>query len=158
MHTDKQYTDKFALEVIALHRFFEDWFGGYCENSDQVFTDRLSGKMREDFTIILPAGIMLKGRDFWPEFKKLYGDNPEFQISIRNVRQRTPATGSVHVITYEEWQRNAKNSKPENNGRVSSAIFFDDERSPNGLKWFHVHETWLPDSVIAAEPFDWPHS
>ena len=56
MHTDKEYTDRFSREVIDLHRFFEDWFGGYCENSEEVFAERLLSRMHEEFNIILPAG------------------------------------------------------------------------------------------------------
>ena len=158
MHTDKQYTDRLAIEIIELHRFFEDWFGGYCENSEEVFAERLLDRMHADFSIILPAGIMLNGSDFWPEFTKLYGSNPDFQINIRDIREKPQVAASVYAVTYQEWQRNAKQSNPENNGRLSSAVFLADEQAPNGLKWFHVHETWLPDSVMAAEPFDWLHS
>ena len=88
MHTDKEYTDRLAIEIIELHRFFEDWFGGYCENSEDVFAERLLDRMHADFSIILPAGIKLNGADFWPEFTKLYGSNPDFQISIRDVREK----------------------------------------------------------------------
>ena len=155
MHTDQLYTDRFALEVIALHRFFEVWFGGHCENDEQAFADGMLCRMREDFTIVLPGGAMLEGRRFWPEFKKLHGDNPDFHISIRNVQRKTLPAAPIHLVIYEEWQRNARNSKPANNGRLSSALFLEDEKTPNGIAWLHVHETWLPESVTAAEPFDW---
>ena len=87
MHTDKEYTDRFSLEVIELHRFFEDWFGGYCVDSEEVFAERLLSRMHEDFNIVLPGGMMIYGAHFWPEFRKLYGSNPDFHISIRVVRQ-----------------------------------------------------------------------
>ena len=153
MHTDKEYTDQLAIEIIDLHRFFEDWFGGYCDDSEEVFAERLLDRMHEDFSIVLPGGIMLDGAGFFPEFRKLYGSNPGFHISIREVRQKPSVTDSVYTVTYQEWQRNAMQSIPENNGRLSSAILLTDEQAPNGLKWFHVHETWLPDGVISAEPF-----
>ena len=154
MHTDKQYTDRFSQEVIDLHRFFEDWFGGYCENNEAVFAERL---LNEDFVIVMPAGIMLNGADLWPEFRKLYGTNPDFHISIRDVKQKPSISDSVYTVTYQEWQRNARQSKPENNGRLSSAVFVADEQAPNGIKWFHVHETWLPDGIVSAEAYDWQH-
>ena len=157
MHTDKQYTDRLAKEVIDLHQFFEDWFGGYCENSEEVFSARLLQRMHEDFSIVLPGGLLLNGADFWPEFMKLYSSNPDFHISIRDLRQKPLLSASVMTVTYQEWQRNAKQSKPENNGRLSSAVFVTNEQAPNGIKWFHVHETWLPDGVLAAERFDWQH-
>ena len=158
MHTDKDYDDFISIEIIELHRFFEDWFGGYCDDSDQVFAERLLDRMHEDFSIVLPGGIMLDGAGFLPEFRKLYGSNPGFHISIREVRQQPSVTDSVYTVTYQEWQRNAMQSIPENNGRLSSAILLTDEQAPNGFKWFHVHETWLPDPIIAVEPFNWIHS
>ena len=158
MHTDKDYTDFVALEVIELHRFFEDWFGGYCDDSEEVFSEGILSRMHGDFNIILPGGMMIYGADFWPEFRKLYGSNPDFHISIRAIQQQPLVSDSVYLVNYQEWQRNARQSKPENNGRLSSAVFLADKDAPNGIKWFHVHETWLPDSVIAAEPFDWLHS
>ena len=158
MHTDKQYTDRFAQEVIDLHVFFEDWFGGYCENSEEVFAERLLDRMHGDFNIILPGGMMIYGANFWPEFRKLYGSNPDFHISIRAIQQHPLPGDSIYLVNYQEWQRNALQSKPENNGRLSSAVFVDDKDAPNGVKWFHVHETWLPDAVIAAEAYDWEHS
>jgi len=158
MHTDKQYADRFAREVIDLHIFFEDWFGGYCENSEQVFAERLLDRMHGDFNIILPGGMMIYGAHFWPEFRKLYGSNPDFHISIRAVQQQPLAGDSVYLVNYQEWQRNALQSTPKNNGRLSSAVFVEDSDAPNGINWFHVHETWLPDGVMAAEPYDWEHS
>ena len=158
MHTDKNYTDQLAIEIIDLHRFFEDWFGGYCDDSEEVFAERLLSRMHEDFNIVLPGGMMIYGAHFWPEFRKLYGSNPDFHISIRAVRQTPLPADSAHLVTYEEWQRNALQSKPQDNGRLSSAVFVNDEDAPNGIKWFHVHETWLPDAVITAEAYDWEHS
>ncbi len=59
----------------------------------------------------------------------------------------------IVLATYEEWQKGALNSKPPNNGRVSSAVFLKDRSRPNGLMWLHVHETWLPEAVVSADPF-----
>ena len=157
MHTDKQYKDRIAQEVIDLHVFFEDWFGGYCENSEQVFTDRLLSRMHEDFNIIMPGGMMLHIADFSPGFRELYGSNPDFHISIRAIRQLPLTADAIHLVNYQEWQRNAKLSTPANNGRLSSAVLVDDPAAPNGVKWFHVHETWLPEEVMSAERYDWEH-
>ena len=155
MHTDKNYTDPLAIEIIELHRFFEDWFSGSCENSDDVFSQRLLGRMDDDFYIVLPGGIGLLGSEFWPDFKTLYGTNSEFKISIRNVQQRSYSQDNLVIVTYEEWQMNAKYSEPPNNGRVSTGIMIKDESTPNGLRWAHVHETWLPQEQVEAEAFDW---
>ena len=157
MHTDKHYTDALAQEVIDLHRFFEDWFGGYCENGEQAFRQGLQERMHENFNIIMPGGMMIYGADFWPEFRKLYGSNPDFHISIRGLRRQPLVSDSIYLVNYQEWQRNALQSTPQNNGRLSSALFVAAQDAPNGVKWFHVHETWLPEGVMTAEAYDWEH-
>ncbi len=157
MHTDAQYKGPLAQEVIDLHRFFEDWFGGYCEHSEQVFKQGLLDRMHENFNIIMPGGMMLHIADFTPGFRDLYGSNPDFHISIRDIRQLPLAGDSIYLVSYQEWQRNARMSTPPNNGRLSSAVFVEDEDAPNGVKWFHVHETWLPMEVMSAAAYDWEH-
>lgn len=155
MKTDKDYADPLSKEIVDLHIFFEDWFNGSCGNSDEVFQDRLLSRMDEDFFIVLPGGMGIQGSGFWPEFRQLHGTNTEFKISIRNVQQRSCSQGDLLIASYEEWQKDAKYSEPSNNGRLSTAILIKDDSAPNGLKWAHVHETWLPKEQMDAELFDW---
>lgn len=54
------------------------------------------------------------------------------------------------LVTYEEWQRHALASMPPDNGRLSTALF----DCADGLRWLHVHETWLPAAQMAAGPYD----
>ena len=84
MHTDLQYNDSVAKEIIALHVFFEDWFRGNCNDSYRVFKNRLLSRMDIDFYIILPNGESYYGDQFWPEMRKSHGSNPNFKISLRN--------------------------------------------------------------------------
>ena len=42
-------------EVIELHQFFQDWFNGKLESSDESFK-RFSGVMEKSFEIISPDG------------------------------------------------------------------------------------------------------
>ena len=57
------------------------------------------------------------------------------------------------LATYEEWQRNALASTPPDNGRVAT-VLFEDDRAEDRLRWLHIHETWLPEEVMAAGPYD----
>ncbi len=155
MKADKDYRDAPAKEVVDLHVFFEDWFRGSCENNEQVWGERLHARMDEDFYIVLPGGHGLSGSGFWPEMQGLYGSNPDFQINIRNIQQRPCSQGDWVILTYEEWQKGAKYSTPPNNARVATAILIKDASAPNGLRWVHVHETWLPPEQLSAESFDW---
>ena len=54
------------------------------------------------------------------------------------------------LATYEEWQRNGLASTPFDNGRLATVFFATGER----LRWLHIHETWLPQEVMAAGPYD----
>lgn len=155
MHTDQDYDGAVAKEIIDLHVFFEDWYRGNCNNTDRVFKNRLLSRMDIDFHIILPNGENYYGEQFWPEMKKAHGSNPKFQISLRNFSRKLQIGRKTFVANYEEWQKNAMNTLPANNGRISTAVMVTDENGPNGLKWLHVHETWLPESKTKTEKFDW---
>lgn len=155
MHTDLEYDDPVAKEIIQLHAFFEDWFRGNCNDSDRVFKNRLLSRMDIDFYIVLPNGECFYGEQFWPEMRTAHGSNPKFQISLRNFARKLQIGQKTFVANYEEWQKNSVESKPENNGRVSTAIFVEDKSAPNGVKWVHVHETWLPAKRVKAENFNW---
>jgi hypothetical protein len=54
------------------------------------------------------------------------------------------------LATYEEWQRNALASKPADNGRIATVVF----KIGDPLKWVHIHETWLPEAVMAPDDYD----
>ena len=155
MHTDMEYDDIVAKEIIDLHAFFEDWFRGNCNNTDRVFKNRLLSRMDIDFHIVLPSGVAFYGEQFWPEMKKAHGSNPKFEISLRNFSRKLRIGRKTFVANYEEWQKNSKTETPANNGRLSTAVLINDDSAPNGLKWVHVHETWLPKERLKAEKFDW---
>ena len=155
MHTDMEYDDPVAKEIIELHVFFEDWFRGNCNDSERVFKKRLLSRMDIDFRIILPNGECFYGEQFWPEMRKAHGTNPKFKISLRNFSRKLQIGRKTIVANYEEWQKDASNSKPANNGRVSTAVFVADNAAPNGFKWVHAHETWLPAKIVSKEKFDW---
>jgi hypothetical protein len=155
MHTDLKTDDPVAKEIIDLHIFFEDWFRGDCRNTDQVFKKRLLSRMDIDFYMVMPNGESFYGEQFWPDLRKAHGSNPKFEISLRNFVRKLQIGRKTFVANYEEWQKNAKNTRPANNGRVSTAVFVVDSEAPNGVKWVNVHETWLPENRIAAETFDW---
>jgi hypothetical protein len=58
------------------------------------------------------------------------------------------------VATCIEWQRNALQSTPPNNGRHLTVVFARDPEQPHGLRWLHLHESWLPPSEMAAKTYD----
>ncbi len=141
------------IEIIDLHRFFVQWFRGACEDSDRLFEHRLVSRFASDFQIITPGGALFEGAALWSAMRSAWGSNPDFKIEIREVRERRVSTARLVIASYEEWQKNALESTPANNARLSSALLELDDRAPHGLRWLHLHETWLPANRVAADLF-----
>ncbi len=141
-------------EIEDFHAFFDDWFQGLCPNSDEVFKARHGARLADDFQLTYPGGVAIGKQGLIDGVRQAYGKSPGFGVQIRNVELRPLACEGHLLVTYEEWQKNAVNSTPPNNARLSSAIFRILETNPVKLEWFHLHETWLPREVMDAGPFD----
>jgi hypothetical protein len=133
-------------EVEALHRFFVGWFSGAL--APDIFEAEFLARFDLDFVLIPPGGVFLSLDDFRASLRQAHASNPNFRIAIRNVKLQRTLDDHV-VATYEEWQRNAIASTPADNGRIATVIF----EKPS-LKWLHVHETWLPESITMEGPYD----
>jgi len=134
-------------EVEALHEFFVGWFSGALNAS--VFDTEFLPRFAPDFHIVPPAGTLMNLGQITEAIRSARDTNAEFRIAIRNVTVRAQFDGHI-LATYEEWQRNALASQPRDNGRIATVIL----RDTRPLQWLHVHETWLPNDVMAAGPYD----
>lgn len=127
-------------EIVELHRFFMDWFCGAVTDSDAVWS-RVTDVLAPEFVMIAPEGRAFLREELLASVRARYGSHaPErdFEIWIRNLDCRHVAEHVV-LTTYEEWQRRAG----ETSGRLSTAVFERVPDTPNGVRWLHVHETWL---------------
>ncbi|MFW2381140.1 MAG: DUF4440 domain-containing protein [Acidimicrobiales bacterium] len=122
-------------EIEALHVEFERWFNGESGSLDRV--ERVLAK---DFTMIPPSGETVERADLIAGLKKAHGA-VELSIEIRNPIVRWSGAEGL-LVSYEEWQH----TPDKMNGRQSTALFVSDADAPNGLRWVHVQETWMPDS------------
>lgn len=142
-------------DIKEVHGFFVEWFNGSCPNTDTEFDSRLTARLAPEFRIVMPGGMTLAGVQLLERLRSGYGSNPEFRIELRDVCVlAVPESDRTYLAIYEEWQKAARNSEPRDNGRVTSAVFIANDDSPNGVVWFHAHETWLPQTRIAAERFN----
>ncbi|MFV9673230.1 MAG: hypothetical protein ACNYZH_08385 [Acidimicrobiia bacterium] len=123
----------FESEVRELHAFFERWFAGTAEPGELERLDVLD----DSFHMIGPDGRLQNVDRVRSAIADAYGHRP-MQIEIRNVQVHP----SAPVGTYEEWQT----IDGSITGRTSSAVMKADPLAPNGLRWMHLHETWLPDA------------
>ena len=144
---------RMVASIEELHVFFVSWFAGTVPRDDELFAERFESRLDPDFTLIPPRGVVMPRERLTESVRRAYGTNPAFRIKIRNPELRR-ADGPQLLATYEEWQRNAKASTPPDNGRIATVTVIRDDRAPQGLRWLHVHETWLPPEAIEAGPYD----
>ena len=141
-------------EVEDFHIFFDDWFTGGCQQSEELLQDRHAGRLAQNFQLIYPGGGVLDRNGLVEGIRGAYGKSPGYKTQIRDVRLRPMEADGYLLLNYEEWQKNAVNSTPQNNGRLSTAVFRIVSNDPIKLEWLHLHETWLPADKMAAERFD----
>ncbi len=123
----------FEREVRELHEFFERWYTGTAAPSE---INRLN-VLDPSFVMIAPDGRSLSADAVRSSIVSIYGQRA-MGIEIRNVTvNREGGFG-----TYEEWQT----FEGAVTGRVSTAVMVPSPDAPNGLRWIHLHETWLPDA------------
>lgn len=142
-----------TAEIEALHAAFEDWFTGRVDRDDAWFDREIAHRFSSEMELVYPGGTRVDRDALIGAVKSAHGGSPEFRIQIRNVTLRPVHSERYVLAIYEEWQRNAANSKPPDNGRVSSVVFEIVARDPLQLRWLHIHETWLPANVIADDGF-----
>lgn len=127
-----------AREIVELHEFFQDWFTGDRDDHPATFA-RFTAVMDSDFVIIGPDGILTTFPTLVDRLRSAYGRFPCTRIWTEN-HQRHQQLGNWAICTYEEWQA----TQEVTTARLSTVIFQADDRAPNGVRWLHVHETWLP--------------
>ena len=138
--------DTVAPEIEALHQFFVSWFTGQI--AADTFENGFLNRFDPAFHLIQPAGVILNLTDIATSIRAGYGSNPQFRIAIRNVQIRRVFHGHI-LATYEEWQRHALASIPPDNARLATVLFAQTQP----LRWLHLHETWLPPTIVAAGHF-----
>lgn len=128
-------------EVYDFHRFLIAWFTGKAARDELEFS-RIPDVMAEDFQLVRPDGQVVDRNTLRHAIWRSWGAHarydPPFRIWVENFRSRT-LSPTLQLVTYEEWQE----VRGQIRGRMSTAIFRDDEHTPNGVVWLHVHETWL---------------
>lgn len=127
-------------EVEELHAFFQAWFNGSVDNSDETYA-RVTDVLGEGFLIISPSGNLKERDELVEALRRSYkpeGTEPiHIQIDSFRIRQRLD---DVVVVTYVEWQQRGEDRR----GRLTTAVLRQRAGTPNGFEWLHVHETWLP--------------
>lgn len=118
------------------------WYAAELPDDDEHFA-RLAGALAPSFHIITPGGRIIARPTLLEALRQAHGSHADtangFDIDIRDVQLRFEQDG-LTLATYEEWQQAGDNPS---RGRLSTVLFAHDAAAPNGLRWLHVHETWL---------------
>lgn len=129
-------------EIDELHRFFQEWFVGAL-GRDAL--SRFDSVLDDDFRIVAPSGVCTEREPLIALIDGAHGSRESgFRIEVVHRSIDLIAEGVV-LAGYEEWQRDGDDDPPR--GRLSTAIFRSAPETPNGYRWLHVHETWLPEGA-----------
>ena len=127
-----------AREIAELHTFFQDWFRGVIPETDAAFA-RFERAMAPGFVIVTPDGRALDRATILGAVRRGYGRDKSALVWVDDARVLHTIGGSI-VATYVEWQSLAG---AEPRARISTVVFEPDRDAPGGVRWMHVHETWI---------------
>jgi putative acetyltransferase len=127
--------ERFATEVIDLHRFFQDWFNGTIPKNEQVF-QRVAAVWPESFVLVDKRNGLHDAASILQDTYDFHGAFPKLKIHIRGlVVTEIPGT-SVAVARYEEWHVDEN----ETEARLCSATLVCSPES-GSVRWVHIHES-----------------
>ncbi len=127
-------------EIVQLHQFFQDWYNGEIELSEEKFS-RLDDVLADSFKLVSPEGRLLERKLLLDGIQKAHNARNGIRIWIEDVRVLHWFDELV-LAAYHECQEFEGNETV----RLSSVLFRIKADTPNRLEWMHVHETWLDQS------------
>lgn len=123
-------------EVDELHQFFQALFLGEIDSVDRA--DVVFGS---DFTFVGPDGSLATRAEVLAQLEAGRGHTSQLLIGIEG--HRTIADSRTVIVgEYIEVHQFADGG----NRRRTTVVFVVDPDAPNGVRWCHAHETWLPSS------------
>ncbi len=128
-------------EVLEVHQLLEDWFNGAVAPGEGALA-RFTSVLTPEFEVVMPSGRVVARAVLVARLHELGGQwrdaSPAGRIRIERFRARRLSEG-LALAMYEEWQDYGLSSR----GRQASVVFAAGEPTPNGLRWLHLHETWI---------------
>ena len=124
-------------EIIELHQFFQDWYNNQLSPTEGNFA-RCADVLDPEFSIIFPSGDKILCQTLLNRLRNAHNSHTDMHIWIKDI-QVLYQIGDLILATYEEWQE----IEGKISTRLSSVLFQKAPSTPNGLRWLHVHETWI---------------
>ncbi|MFI6883531.1 DUF4440 domain-containing protein [Streptosporangium canum] len=137
----RQAADRAACraEIVRLHEVLERWLSGRAPRTAEEFAAFARAHL-PGFTLSGPDGSSLTRDQVLAWVEAAHGRTPGIGIRIREV-ELVAADGPLLVAAYQEWQRGTGADR----NRRATAVFLRDPAAPHGLRWRHLHETWMPE-------------
>ncbi|GAB3484842.1 DUF4440 domain-containing protein [Nocardiopsis coralliicola] len=124
-----------VAEIVEHHRFIEAWLQG---SADPGGLEGFLERHTPDFTLCGPGGDTADRAGLAAGFGAGHGAAPSVSVEVREARVVAEDAGLV-VAVYEEHQA----SPGASTARRSTAVFTREASARNGLRWKHLHESWI---------------
>ncbi|MEU7897530.1 DUF4440 domain-containing protein [Nonomuraea sp. NPDC049152] len=121
-------------EIVRHHEIIESWLTG---RAPQPELDVFAGAHTTDFAYTTPEGQTLRMPHLLAVIEPAHGAAPDLAIEILDV-EVVASADTVVVATYEEHHHG-----PDPRRRRATVVFVRDTTAPHGLRWRHLHETWI---------------
>ena len=125
-------------EIRELHVFFESWYRGTIEDSDQAFS-RVEGVLAPEFVLITSDGYTMPREQLLPLLRDEHARRPEIEMRVDQIQIRL-VSGEIVLITYQEHGVTESGAR----STLITAVLRVKAGAPNGLEWVHIHEVGLP--------------
>ncbi|MEU0939109.1 hypothetical protein [Embleya sp. NPDC005971] len=124
-------------EIVRLHEVIEGLLTGTGDDLAGFALAHVA-----EFGMVEPGGGVLSRSDVLAMVDGARGVVPGLRIGIEDVRVVASAGGFV-VASYREVQVRADGS---GDVRAATVVFVRDASAVHGLRWRHLHETWVERS------------
>jgi hypothetical protein len=131
---DMDEAARVRAEVVRLHVLIE----GLLTGADRDVTEFVRAHAA-DFTLTEPGGRTWDRAEVSAMIEGARGAVPGLRIAIEDVRV-VAADGAFVAATYREAHTRADGS---GDVRAATVVFVREESAPYGLRWRHLHETWV---------------
>ncbi|KAK2995934.1 hypothetical protein RJ640_002159 [Escallonia rubra] len=129
-----------ANDVVKFYLFLERWRRGETENSEHYLAN-LKAACCSSGVFVHPSGVERSLHDCINALNGCYGDKQgnQFRIWVDQVLPEQ-IDSNTWLVKFKKWERSGE----EQHGCMTTVLLSSKDASvAEGLKWVHVHQTWL---------------
>ncbi|KAK2982060.1 hypothetical protein RJ640_003185, partial [Escallonia rubra] len=129
-----------ANDVVKFYLFLERWRRGETENSEHYLAN-LKAACCSSGVFVHPSGVERSLHDCINALNGCYGDKQgnQFRIWVDQVLPEQ-IDSNTWLVKFKKWELSGE----EQHGCMTTVLLSSKDASvAEGLKWVHVHQTWL---------------